>query len=354
MRNLILTGGGTAGHCTPCLALIASLEKHFDNIYYIGSENGIEKELVKKAGIAYYSVPTVKLRRSLSLQNLKIPFTLSHGVIKAKGLLKSLGASVVFSKGGYVSLPVCIAAGQMKIPLVLHESDLTLGLANKISAHYAREVLTSFKETADSLKNGLYTGAPINRKLFCTTTAKSRAHYGITGNLPVILVMGGSSGSRAINREIRAILPILTKKYTILHLCGKEGVDKALTGVKGYIQVPFEVDMKHAYAAADIAVSRAGSNCLFELLAMKIPALLIPLPTEESRGDQIQNAKYFTEKGMFKTLLQGDITPERLVKEIDSVYKNRLNITLSQQQYEQNANEKIASRIIRAAMSSKN
>lgn len=350
MRNLILTGGGTAGHCTPCLALLPLLEKHFDNIYYIGSEKGIERELAKNSNLKYFSVPTVKLKRSLSVSNLKIPFTLTHGVIKAKRILKTLAPSVIFSKGGYVSLPVCIAAGQMKIPLILHESDFTLGLANKISARYAREILTSFKETADSLSKGIWTGAPISRKLFCSTAREGRLHYGIESSLPVLLVMGGSSGSKAINREIRGILPTLTQRYNVLHLCGKDGYDKGLKGQKNYFQVPFETDMRFAYSATDLAVTRAGSNCLFELLAMKIPALLIPLPKDESRGDQIQNAEYFSKKGMFKTLLQEDVTSAKLLNGIDDVYANRLRLTLAQQKFKHNANELICERIIRASL----
>ncbi len=350
MRNLILTGGGTAGHCSPCLALLPMLEKHFDNIYYIGSKNGIEKDIVAKTRIKYFSIPTVKLRRSLSPKNLTIPFTLTGGIISAQKLLKQLDATVVFSKGGYVALPVAIAAGLMRLPLVLHESDLTMGLANKISARFAREILTTFPQTAQETPKALWTGSPINPSLFGATRQEGRDRYGFASQKPVLLVMGGSSGSMAINREIRALLQKLTQKYNVLHLCGRGNIKREIN-INGYVQLEFETEMKYAYAVADIAISRAGSNAIFELIAMKIPALLIPLPKAESRGDQIENADYFTRQGMFKTLLQEELTPQKLIDNIDYIYKNRLNLTLSQQKYNKNANHIIAERILRASLS---
>lgn len=350
MRNLILTGGGTAGHCLPALALLPQLEKQFDNVYYIGSENGVEREIVAKTHVNYYFVPTVKLKRSLDVKNLAIPFTLFKGVREAGALLRDLGASVVFSKGGYVALPASLAAEKMKIPLVLHESDLTMGLANKLCAKRACEVLTSFKETAEGLRNGRWTGAPIRAELFGTTRSEGRRHYGISSTKPTLLVLGGSSGSVAINREIRGILPSLLKKYTVLHLCGKGNADEKSRGLEGYIQVEYESEMKYAYAAADLAVSRAGSNGIFELLALKVPALLIPLPKAASRGDQIQNAEYFEKRGCFNLLYQEDITPESLLEKIEQTYKNRLNLTLSAQKYASYANDKIAERIVRASL----
>ena len=345
-----MTGGGTAGHCTPCLSLLPLLEKQFDNIYYLGSETGIEKEIVKKAQISYYTVPSVKLRRNLSPKNLAIPFKLLDGIIKAKKLLRKRKASAVFSKGGYVALPVAIAAGQMKIPLVLHESDLSIGLANRISAKYATEVLTSFRETAEEVKNGVWTGAPVNPALFSATRAEGRNHYALKGEKPVLLVVGGSSGSTAINREIRGILPRLTKKFCVLHICGKGNEDETLNNCDGYIQIPFEPEMKYAYAAADVAVSRAGSNSIFELMALKIPALLIPLPKAASRGDQIENAVYFNARGAFRMIKQEELTPDKLSEEIFKTYETRLNLTLSQQKYASFANGKIAERIVRAAL----
>lgn len=351
MRNLILTGGGTAGHCIPALSILPYVEKQFDNVYYIGSENGIERDIVQKHNVKYYSVTTVKLRRNISLSNFSIPFKLLKGVSEAKKLLKSLNATTVFSKGGFVALPVCIASGQLKIPLIIHESDLTMGLTNKISVRYARELLTSFQITAENHPKGIWTGAPISPLLFGASKAQGRLHYGINNNNPVLLVIGGSSGSTAINSEIRAILPKLTSKYNVLHLVGKGNVSSEHKGILGYYQVEFEPEMKYAYASADFAVSRAGSNCLFELIAMKIPALLIPLPKGASRGDQIDNAKYFKQKGMFDVLLQENLTPERLLSGIESTYKNRLNYILAQQKHANCANEAIAKRIIRASLS---
>lgn len=350
MRNLVLTGGGTAGHCTPALALLPSLEKHFDNVYYIGSDTGIERKIVAKTHIKYYSVPTIKLKRSLSPANLKIPFTLTLGIKKSAQLLKELNASVVFSKGGYVALPVAIASSINKIPLVLHESDLSLGLANKISARFASEVLTSFPETADLLSNGRYVGAPISPLLFGANRGESKARYGIKNNKPVLLVMGGSSGSMAINRVLRGILPDITKKYNVLHITGEKNFDCNLTNVEGYFQVAFEEQMKYAYASSDIAISRAGSNSIFELIAMKLPAILIPLPRRASRGDQIENAEYFARKGMFKILYQENLRSENLLSAIDEIFYSRLDVALKQKGADLSANDRIAQRILHASL----
>lgn len=347
MRNLALTGGGTAGHCIPCLALLPYLEKHFDRIIYIGSENGPERALAGQYGLDYFAVPAAKLRRSLSLSNLKIPFVLVRGVRRAEKILKEQKISAVFSKGGYVSLPVAVAAGRLDIPLVIHESDLSMGLANRLAARYATEILTSFPVSFGA--GSVWTGAPINGALFGVSRGEGRAHYGITGTKPVLLVMGGSSGSLAINREIGHILDKLVKKFNVLHLYGKKNSPLAPTA--GYFPVPYENDMKYAYAAADVALTRGGSNCLFELLAMKIPALIVPLPKDESRGDQIENARFFEEKGAFRVMMQDKIVPDKLYEELCGLYDGRLSFILAAQRFDRDANAKIAQRIVRASLS---
>ncbi len=349
MKNLILTGGGTAGHCTPALALLPHLKDSFDNIYYIGSRYGVEGRLAKGKGLKYYPITTVKLKRAVSASNLTIPFKLTKGIIEAKKLLKSLRASVVFSKGGYVALPVTIAAKQLGVPVVAHESDLSAGLANKIAFKFATEVLTSFKETAQSLPAGVWTGAPVSGEIFGSSRSEALRHYGIKENKPVLLALGGSSGSVAINRVLRGLLDPLTDKYTVLHLTGKNNSAPSLKGREDYIQVEFEDDMKYAYAAADVAVSRAGSNCLFELMAMKLPTLLIPLPKGASRGDQIENAEYFKKRGAFKVLPQELAVGQKFLEGIDAAYAERATLVHAQQKHFKDGTAEIAARIIAAA-----
>lgn len=318
MKNLIITGGGTAGHCTPCITLLPHLEKLFDNVYYVGSENGIERQIVAKTHIKYYKITTVKLKRGLHADNLAIPFKLIQGVNEAKELLAKTGATAVFSKGGYVSLPVSIAARLMGIPLVLHESDLTPGLANKIAAKGARQVLTTFEQTAKELPRGRYVGPIVNPKLFTASRISARQRYGFTGNKKVLLVVGGSSGSTAINCVLRDLLPFILQKWDVLHLCGRGNLSPTITA-KGYVQIEFEGEMEYAYSACDYAVSRAGSNCMFELLAMQIPTLLIPLPKGASRGDQVENARYACKMGVARCLMQSDELKERFLPALNNL-----------------------------------
>ncbi len=320
MKTIILTGGGTAGHCTPHFALINMLKKHFDNIYYIGSENGIEKTLVKEKNIPYYEIPTVKLKRSLTLQNLKIPFLLAKSVNSAKKILKELKPDVVFSKGGFVGLPVTIASKKLKIPVIIHESDLSVGLANKIASKFSVCTLTSFEETAKKVKNGVFVGSPVREELFLGNKEKSLKVYNLSKNKPTLLVVGGSSGATAINNAVVQNLDLLLEKFNVLHVVGKGNLTNVFKN--NYCQTEF-TNMKDAYAVADICISRAGSNTLFELISLKIPTLVIPLPTLESRGDQIENAEYFYKKGLIRYLPQENLTRKTLIYEIDKLYEQR-------------------------------
>ncbi len=320
MKTIVLTGGGTAGHCTPHFALLEGLEKHFDKIYYIGSESGIEKNLVAEKGIPYYEIPTVKLKRSLSFSNLKIPFVLANSVSSAKKILKELKPSVVFSKGGFVGLPVTIASKKLNIPVIIHESDLTLGLANKIATRFSSATLTTFEGTAKSIKNGRCVGSPIRKELFLGNPEKALKKYGFSKEKPTLLITGGSTGAKYINDLTVKIAPELVKKFNVLHIVGKGNLTNLC--IKGYYQTEF-TDMKEAYAVTDICVSRAGSNTLFELLALKIPTLLIPLPKAQSRGDQIENAKHFYKKGLVNYIPQEKLSAKVFTQEIDKLYKER-------------------------------
>ena len=323
MKTIVLTGGGTAGHCTPHFALIEKLKTHFDKIYYIGSIEGIEKRLVAEIGIPYYEIPTVKLKRSLTPYNLKIPFLLIGSVNSAKKILKELSPCVVFSKGGFVGLPVTIASKKLKIPVVIHESDLTIGLANKIASRFSDLTLTTFQDTANSIKNGLCVGSPIRRELFLGNRENSLKKYGFSSRKPTLLITGGSTGAKTINELVLSCVNELVKKFNVLHIVGKGNLTN--TFINGYFQTEF-TDMKNAYAVADFCVSRAGSNTIFELIALKIPTLLIPLPKGASRGDQIENAEHFYKKGLVNFILQEKLTAKTFLYEIEKLYKDSASL----------------------------
>ena len=325
MSTVILTGGGTAGHCTPNLALIPYLRNDFEKIFYIGSENGIEKKLAENAGLEYYGVPCAKLSRSFTPENFAIPFKVFSGVRKAGAILDRLRPDVVFSKGGYVALPVVIAAKKRKIPVVAHESDYSPGLANRISARYCKKVLTSFPETAKDFKNGEYVGSPVRDGIFGVPKDHALAFFGLTGEKPVLLVTGGSLGAQAINAAVSDALKELLPRYDIIHICGKGNLPEEKPQ-GGYRVYEFLDRMEYAFACADACVTRAGANSLFEIMSLKIPAVLIPLPKGASRGDQILNAKYFQKKGLAYVLDQSALTAESLAFAVNSVYANRFNL----------------------------
>ncbi len=321
MATIILTGGGTAGHCTPNLALLPYLKKHFSNIYYIGSKNGIEKEIIQKAGIEYYSISTAKFNRKSFKKNIKTPFKIISGIINAKKIIKKLKPDVIFSKGGYVSVPTVIAGHLKKIPIISHESDYTLGLANKITAKYCTKVLTSFPETAKSLKNGIFVGPPLRNDLF-NKEITDKTEFGFYDDKPILLVTGGSQGSKIINQTLKQALAELTKTYNVIHICGKGNLDSSLK-LNGYFQTEFMNNIKKAFSVASVCISRCGSNTSFELIALKIPCVFIPLPKGVSRGDQMLNAEYFSKLGLSYTLHQNQLNKNSLIEKIDECYKNR-------------------------------
>ncbi len=325
MATIILTGGGTAGHVTPHLAILPYLKNDFDKIYYIGSENGIEKNIIKNANIPYYSVPCAKLNRTFTFKNFTIPLKLISGYIKAGKILDTLKPDIIFSKGGYVSVPTILAAKKRKIPIIAHESDYTIGLANKLTAKYCKKVLTSFSETAKSLKNGEYVGPPIRKNLFTDKNKDALEYFGFTGNKPILLVTGGSQGATVINDAVRNSLADLLPKFDIIHICGKGNLSAKIKN-NGYFQAEYLTNIELAFSICSVCISRAGSNTVFELLALKIPSILIPLPKGNSRGDQILNAEYFQKLGLVSVLPQNVLTPKSLVYAVNSTYSNRLNL----------------------------
>lgn len=324
MKRIVLTGGGTAGHVTANLALIPHLQAAGWEIHYIGSENGMERGLIEPLGIPYHAVAVGKLRRYLDLKNLSDPFRVLKGIGQATGIIRRLKPNVVFSKGGFVSVPVVYGAMLNHVPVVLHESDLTPGLANKLCMPFAKAVCTTFPETANAVRHGVYTGTPLRDELFTGKREKGLERFNLSGKKPVMMVTGGSSGAQAINACVRQALPRLLSEFDVLHLCGKGNLDPACESTEGYRQVEYLTDgMNDAFACADLLISRAGSNTLCEILALKKPNLLIPYPKGASRGDQIENAASFEKRGLSHVLDQSQMTADVLVKCVRDLYANK-------------------------------
>ena len=326
MKKIVLTGGGTAGHVTPNIALIPALKEAGYEISYIGSYNGIEKKLIEELGIPYYGISSGKLRRYFDLKNLTDPFRVLKGMSQAKKLMKELKPDIVFSKGGFVAVPVVRAAGKCRIPAIIHESDMTPGLANKLCFKYADKVCCNFPETVTTLPDskGVLTGSPIRKDLLMGDRIAGLKLCGFNTDKPVLMVIGGSLGALHVNEAIRAILPDLLQKYQVIHICGKGKVDETFYSTTGYYQFEYvNSELKDLFAAADIVVSRAGANVICELLAMKKPNLLIPLPAGASRGDQILNAKSFNKQGYSALLEEEDMSEPTLLEAIDDLYNNR-------------------------------
>lgn len=325
-KKIVLTGGGTAGHVTPNLALLPYLRAEGYEIVYIGSENGMERSLIEAEGVTYYGIPTGKLRRYLSKENLSDAFKVVKGIHAAKKLLKKLKPDLVFSKGGFVAVPVVLGAKKNNIPVIIHESDITPGLANKIAMPSARVICSTFPETLQYVPKGkgVHTGTPIRKELFEGDRAKGLAACGFSGEKPVLLMMGGSLGAVKLNNCLREILPELTKTFDIIHLCGKGNLDETLLGRADYKQFEYVSDgLNDLFAAADFIVSRAGSNSISEFLALKKPHLLIPLSARASRGDQILNAASFEKQGFARVLDEDEMTPASMQKEIFALYENK-------------------------------
>ena len=318
MRTIILTGGGTAGHVLPHIALLPTLKKQFNQIFYLGGD-GIEKQIAAEHNIAYRQITTVKLRRKLTLSNLLIPFKLIKGIREAKKLLQEIKPDVIFSKGGFVALPVVLAAAQLKIKVIAHESDMSLGLANRLSARHCNTICTTFPIQNAKYHNLVHTGAIIRPSIYQGDPNKIKLP---NNGKPNLLVTGGSLGAAAINQAVWHALDMLTERFNVLHIAGKGKTNPNLHK-DNYLQVEYLPSPENAFAWADVVVSRAGSGTVSELLALKKPALYIPLPKDESRGDQIQNAEYLQNLGVCHTLEQSALNPECLTEAVVDVYRHR-------------------------------
>ncbi|MCD8037562.1 MAG: undecaprenyldiphospho-muramoylpentapeptide beta-N-acetylglucosaminyltransferase [Lachnospiraceae bacterium] len=326
MKRIVLTGGGTAGHVTPNIALIPKLKSLGYDIHYIGSYDGIEKRLIEDFHIPYYGISTGKLRRYFDIKNFSDPFRVIKGFSEAKKALKMLKPNVVFSKGGFVSVPVVRAAASLKIPCIIHESDMTPGLANNLCIPVAQKVCCNFPETLQSLppEKAVLTGSPIRRELTKGSKQRGLEICGFNNIKPVIMVIGGSLGAAGINTLVRDALPRLLEDFQIVHICGKEKIDNLLLNKDGYKQFEYvKADLKDLFAMADIVISRAGANAICELLALRKPSLLIPLPASASRGDQILNAKSFEAQGFAMTADEDYLTAVTLTEKVQELYFTR-------------------------------
>lgn len=314
-RKILLTGGGTAGHVTPNLALLPALRARGFAVEYVGSKAGIERRLAEEAALPYHGIQTGKLRRYASLENFIDPLRILLGILQATFLIRRLRPGVVFSKGGFVGVPVVVGAWLNRVPVVVHESDLTPGLANRLSFPFARRICLSFRESADSLgrPEALYTGTPVRAALREGDRARGFERFGLDPARRTLLVFGGSQGAQAINEQVRAALGTLPEDLQVLHVCGAGNLDAALEGHDRYRQYEYlDAEFGDAFACADVVISRAGANSLAELIALRKPAVVIPLPTAASRGDQIDNAELYADKGYGLVLDQSDLTPASL------------------------------------------
>lgn len=326
MKRIILTGGGTAGHVTPNIALLPRLKELNYDIHYIGSYHGIEKELIEQFDIPYHGISSGKLRRYFSLKNFTDPFRIVKGLAEADKLIKTLKPDVIFSKGGFVSVPVVMAGKRRHVPTIIHESDMTPGLANKLSIPSATKVCCNFPETLEHLPKdkAVLTGSPIRQELLSGNKVVALDFCGFTSDKPVVLVIGGSLGSVAVNNAVRAILPELLKDFQLIHLCGKGKVDESLKDLKGYVQFEYvQNELKDMFALTDVIISRAGANAICEIAALRKPNLLIPLSASASRGDQILNARSFERQGFSIVIEEEELTNDKLLSSIRNLYDNR-------------------------------
>lgn len=324
MKNTILfTGGGSSGHVTPNLALIQKFQENGWNVLYIGSKNGIEKTIIERIEVPYYGIASGKLRRYFSWRTFIDPFLILFGILQAVVFCFRKKPRVLFSKGGYVAFPVVVGAWLNRIPIVIHESDLTPGLANRLCFPFAQKICVTFPEGVKyfGAQKAVVTGTPIRDSLLKGDINRGRKLCQFGSDKPTLLVIGGGQGSSIINMTVRQLLPPLLKDFQIIHVCGKGKIDPQYDKLTGYKQFEYlDDELADIMACADMVISRAGANSLYELIALKKPHLVIPLSLRASRGDQIHNAKYFAEKGLTYILFEEDMTPQTLST---SIYKLR-------------------------------
>jgi UDP-N-acetylglucosamine--N-acetylmuramyl-(pentapeptide) pyrophosphoryl-undecaprenol N-acetylglucosamine transferase len=329
-KKIVFTGGGTAGHVTPNLALIDLLQGDGWQIDYIGSNHSIEKTMITATNIPYHSISSGKLRRYFNWKNFSDPFKILYGIIQSFFLLRRLEANIVFSKGGFVAFPVVVAAWLNRIPCIAHESDLSPGLANRLSFPFVSKICLNFEPAKTHFKNMNkveVTGSPIRKELFLGNMQKGLAICGFNTERPCLMIVGGSQGANALNQCIRQSLERLTQHYQVIHLCGKDKVASAYLNVSGYFQMEYaDKELPDLFAASDLIISRAGANSLCEILALGKPHILVPLPRKASRGDQIQNAHYFQQMGISQIIWEEQLSPDTLIAAITQVEQEKQEI----------------------------
>jgi UDP-N-acetylglucosamine--N-acetylmuramyl-(pentapeptide) pyrophosphoryl-undecaprenol N-acetylglucosamine transferase len=326
-KHILFTGGGSAGHVTPNLALIINAQKKAWRVSYAGSSQGIERALIKPLQIPFYPIQSGKLKRHFSWDNFLTPIKLLHGIIQAYFLCKKIKPTLVFSKGGFVAVPIVIGAWLNRIPIVVHESDLTPGLANRLSYPFAKKVALSFEQSKRYFrqqKKLLYTGTPVREAMLQGNAAQGKVFCGFINEKPILLIYGGGLGSSAINAAVWESLPVLLRHFNIVHCTGKDKSDQRYALIEGYRQFEYlHAELPDVMAAADLVLSRAGANSIYELLQLAKPHLLIPLSKKASRGDQIDNAQYFAALGLSTVLLEEELTAETLQTGIDELFNQR-------------------------------
>jgi len=326
MKRIVMTGGGTAGHVTPNIALIPRLKVLGYDIHYIGTEKGIERKLIEKEDIPYHIVKAGKLRRYFDMKNFTDTFKITQGLMQSVAIINKLKPNVIFSKGGFVSSPVVWSAWMNRTPIVIHESDMTPGLANKIALPFAKKICYTFPETEKYIakEKSVLTGIPVRESLFAGEKIAGKKTCGFAYDKPVILIIGGSLGSQVINKTIRGALKSILNKFQVCHICGMGNIDKNYEEMKGYKQFEYvREELPDLFAMADLIISRAGATALYEILALRKPNILIPLSKKASRGDQILNAASFKKQGLSHVIMEEELDKESILEGIDKVYGGR-------------------------------
>jgi UDP-N-acetylglucosamine--N-acetylmuramyl-(pentapeptide) pyrophosphoryl-undecaprenol N-acetylglucosamine transferase len=355
--KILFTGGGSAGHVTPNIALIERARSEGWECVYVGSRAGIEKEIVEPLEIPYYPIASGKLRRYFDWQNFIDPFYILVGIIQSLFICLRDRPDVVFSKGGFVAVPIVVAAWLCRVPVICHESDVTPGLANKICFPFARNICVNFEQTRQYLPAGkvIVTGTPVRKSLLNGDRLRGLKYLGITDEKPVLLVFGGSLGAKAINEQVRQVVDRVTGQFVLVHVTGAGNEDKSFRETPGYLQIEFLVDeFGDVLAAADIVIARAGANSIYELLITRKPHILIPLSAAASRGDQLVNARVFAEAGYSRVIDEDVLDNELFIKEVEDVFANRAIIAARLEEFDIQDSTTVIVNLIRKIVTGEN
>lgn len=327
-KRILFTGGGTAGHVTPNIALMEALRAEGWDMRYVGSAKGIERSLIGKLDVPYSTIATGKLRRYFDWQNFIDPVFILWGCLQSLFICLRYRPAVVFSKGGFVAVPLVVAAWLCRVPVISHESDITPGLANKLCFPFSRWICVNFPQTQAYLPAGKVrvTGSPVRASLLQGDAERARQHFGLGGK-PLLLVFGGSLGARVINQALRDCLDQLLNIVEVIHVAGAGNLDSTLEDRAGYHQLEYiHEEFGDVLAAADLALSRAGANSLYELLVTRTPHILVPLSAGASRGDQLVNAEIFRKAGFSQVLQETELNPETLLAQVNDGLARRTDI----------------------------